>query len=479
MKTILSRPAFVSIIAKEAMSYKQQIKENELITKIRIIRSVKKDHIPVVQVAQAFSCHRNTITNIIGIFEKTVAQKDQQRLLASQTSLSQEELNALYATLLNKSTKPHSHKKAAAINQEQQIVALFIKDKLRVGVNRMLNMLRRRYRGHEALDTANVLALSSGQLRGIYKRNALTTEKVRSYTGEVRHLYDYQTLGCFERLHFDVKYVLDKHSLPENIYQALSGKQIPRYEWNIIDAKSRFRFLAYSYERPAEFGLQFLLFVIQYLRSALIAYDQDIVVGFDNGMEFCGGSKRKEEEWNQLLSVMDARIYSYEPRFDIRKNLIERSHLTDDEELYIPRGMYMGTKALFMKEVSDYQYYWNFQRSHTGIGMDNRTPFEMLKRSGLVGIEKLLNFPVLFLEDVIEALRRCNTPVMLESFAMEHPSVMQKSLTCQKTQRDIENRFCLQDNAQNVLTYYPTYFKCLSKKSIDLCIAMPKFEVMS
>ena len=332
MKTILSRPAFVSIIAKEVMKYKQQIKENELITKIRIIRSVKKDHIPVVQVAQAFSCHRNTIANIISIFEKTVAQKDQQRLLVSQTSLSQEELNALY--------------------------------------------------------TANVRSLSPRQLRGIYKRNALTTEKVRSCTGEIRHLYDYQTLGCFERLHFDVKYVLDKHSLPENIYKALSGRQIPRYEWN------------------------------------------------------------------QILSVMDARIYSYEPRFDIRKNLIERSHLTDDEELYISRGMYMGTKALFLKEVGDYQYYWNFQRSHTGIGMDNRTPFEMLKQSGLVGIEKLLNFPVLFLEDVIDALRRCNTPVMFESFAKEHPSVIQKSLTCQKTQRDVENRFCLPDNAQKVLTYY-------------------------
>lgn len=446
------------------MIYKEQIKENELITKIRIIRSVKKDHIPVVQVAQAFSAHRNTITNIIGIFEKTVAQKDQEHLLASQTSLSREELSALYAALLNKSTKPHSHKKAAAINQEQQIVTLFTKDKLRVGVNRMLHILERRYRGHEELDTANVRSLSSGQLRGIYKRNALFSEKVRSCTGEVRHLYDYQSLGCFEKLHFDVKYVLDKHALPENIYKLLSRRDIPKYEWNIIDAKSRFRFLAYSYERPAEFGLQFLLFVIRYLRSSLIAYDQDIVVGFDNGMEFCGGSKRKEEEWNQILSVMNTGIYSYEPRFDIRKNLIERSHLTDDEELYIPRGMYMGTKTLFMKEVSDYQYYWNFQRFHTGIGMNNRTPFEVLKRSGLVGIEKLLNFPVLFLEDIIDALRRCNNPLMFESFAREHPEVIQKSLSCQKTQRDIENRFSLSTSAQNVLTYYHQLQECTCRQ---------------
>ena len=454
MNIILPRPAFVSIIAKEVMSYKQQIKENELITKIRIIRSVQKDRIPITQVAKAFSCHRNTITNIIGMFEKAVCDKDQQRLLAAHASLSREELKTVYAPMINKSRRPHSHKKSATQSQEQQIVALFTKEKLRVGVNRMRHLLERRYMGHEADDTANVLRLSSGQLRGIYKRNELTAEKIRSCTGEVRHLYDYQSLGCFEKLHFDVKYVLDKHSLPQDIYHILSGKQIPKYEWNIIDAKSRFRFLAYSYERPSEFGLRFLLFVIQYLRSCLIAYDQNIVVGFDNGMEFCAGSKRKEEEWNQILSCVNTAIYSYEPRFDIRKNLIERSHLTDDEELYIPRGIYMKTKHEFVQEVSDYAYYWNFKRPHSGIGMYDKTPFEIVKRSGILGTENLIKFPVLILDEIIDQLRRCNSPVEFESFARMHPANIKETLSCQKTQRDIENRFCLTTDAQNVLTYY-------------------------
>ncbi|OGH18368.1 MAG: hypothetical protein A2770_02730 [Candidatus Levybacteria bacterium RIFCSPHIGHO2_01_FULL_38_12] len=60
------------------------------------------------------------------------------------------------------------------------------------------------------------------------------------------------------------------------------------------------------------------------------------------------------------------------------------------------------------------------------------------------------------MEDAIDALRKCNTLAMFESFVKEHPAIIQKSLTCQKTQRDIENRFCLPDNAQNVLTYYHT-----------------------
>jgi len=65
-----------------------------------------------------------------------------------------------------------------------------------------------------------------------------------------------------------------------------------------------------------------------------------------------------------------------------------------------------------------------------------------------------LQFPVFILEDVIDALRRCTLPLEFESFATEHPTVIQKALTDQKIQRDIENRFLLPTSAQNVLTYY-------------------------
>ena len=340
------------------------------------------------------------------------------------------------------------------MDQEESVKKLFKDHGLKVGSNRMFTILKRHYAGHEQEDEANVLSLTPWQLRGIYNRQELQPEKTRSSNGEVRRLYDYKSLYCFEKLHYDVKYVLDQHALPENIYKLFSHHDIPKYEWNILDAKSRFRFLAYSYQRPSEFGLRFLAFAIQYLRYSLVAYHQKMLIGFDNGMEFCAGSKRKEEEWNQILSTVNAGIYSYNPHFDIRKNLIERSHLTDDEELYIPRGKYMETKEAFMKEARDYLYYWNYQRPHTGIGMSNRTPFEVLKKSGLTGAEKLLSFPVLILEDVIDALRRCMLSIEFEAYAKTHPEQIQKSQTDQKIQRDIENRFYLPANAQNVLTYY-------------------------
>jgi hypothetical protein len=295
---------------------------------------------------------------------------------------------------------------------------------------------------------------SYGKLKGIYKRKALKTKKVRSSNGERRSLYDYRALGCFEKMHYDVKHVLDKHALPEYIYRTLAHKDIPRYEWNIIDAKSRFRFMAYSYDLTAEFGLRFLLFTILYIRSVLVADDRKIEIGVDNGIEFCAGSKRKEDEWNGLLNQISASLYSYEPKFDIRKNLIERSHLSDDEELYIPRGIYMNTKKRFAKEVQDYGYYWNFKRPHSGIGMNNRTPYEVVRQSGLVGTEKLLQFPVLIFDDVIHQLRSCTRHIEFEQYAIANPDIIHRSLTCHKTKMDIEERFNLPSNAQNVLTYY-------------------------
>ena len=440
------------------MAYKQQIKTHELITKVRIIRAVKKDRVPIVQVADSFSCHRNTIRNILALYEN-LSEGEQTRLL--QSSFTNETLFTSYEGLIGKSRKPHSHKRAANQDQEESIKKLFKEDGLKVGSARMFTILKRRYLGHEQEDTTDVLSLTPWQLRGIYKRSALTPEKTRSSNGEIRRLYDYASLSCFEKLHYDVKYVLDQHALPENIYKLFSQKEIPKYEWNILDAKSRFRFLAYSYQRPSEFGLRFLTFAIQYLRSSLVAYEQDMLIGFDNGMEFCGGSRRKEEEWNKILATMKAGVYSYNPHFDIRKNLIERSHLTDDEELYIPRGKYMGTKEAFMQEARDYLYYWNYQRPHSGIEMHNRTPFEVLKQSGLVGAEKLLTFPVLILEDVIDALRRCTLPIEFEAYTKAHPELILKSQTDQKIQRDIQSRFLLSTSAQNVLTYYlfryPTY----------------------
>lgn len=77
--------------------------------------------------------------------------------------------------------------------------------------------------------------------------------------------------------------------------------------------------MAYSKDICAEFGIRFLMTVVQYIRAMTNNHDIHIQVGMDNGSEFCAGSKRKEDELNRLLSTMDASIYTYNPGHDVRK----------------------------------------------------------------------------------------------------------------------------------------------------------------
>jgi predicted DNA-binding protein YlxM (UPF0122 family) len=373
----VSVAAYVQIIPKEAMKYKEQIKTSELITKIRIIRYVLKDHMPVTEVAKSFACHRNTIHNIIRSFGDLIPKEDHRLLLSPGSQCSQAELLERYQQILNKKRIPKTHKKNASIADEQAIVALFNDKKIRVGIDQMKLTLDRRFGNGVGL-----ARLTLGQLRGIYKRNNLKTETTRSSNGERVHLYDYRAIACFQFMHLDVKHILDKHSLPEDIYELLANNGAPIYQWNLMEVKSRTRFMAYSSGLNSEFGFRFLTFAIQWIRSTLHNQDeQHIRIGMDNGLEFCLGSQKKEDEWNRILSVLNASVYQYHPNFDIRKNLIERSHRTDDEALYIPRGIYMTCKQNFHQEVIDYVDYWNRERPHTGISMNRRTPEEVLRQS--------------------------------------------------------------------------------------------------
>jgi hypothetical protein len=60
-------------------------------------------------------------------------------------------------------------------------------------------------------------------------------------------------------------------------------------------------------------------------------------IGFDGGVEFCSASEKKLASWQKRLSPLNVELYQYEGPKDPRKNLIERSHRTDDEEFYIAR----------------------------------------------------------------------------------------------------------------------------------------------
>jgi len=444
-------------LSKEPMSYKHLKKDSQLLTKLRIIRKVLGDGWSKKDTAYSFSCHRNTVLNLVRTFNKSFSPSVQQELLKGHFSLDQ--LESLLAPLKDISTKPHHHPKQATQAQEDRVGEIFSGLKVKVGPKRLLRILKRKFKDKETVSPLDVslAEMKLSLLKGIYKRKSLKIEKIRATGGSYRPLYDYTALSCFEKMHFDTKHLLDKKALPPAFYDYFSTHldTIPKYEWNFIDAKSRFRFMAFSYELNTEYGLKFLLFCLQFLRTIINNINQKITIGEDNGVEFCSGSPLKLSNWNSLLKLLNAEAYAYNPYWDIRKNLIERSHRNDDDEWLIPRGEYIKDEESFLREAKDYWYYQNFEREHGGKGMNDRTPFEVLETSNLLGVNQLLKFPILILDHHVDALRKCTEPLLFEHEVKLAEEKREGVLLDPKTLLDISSKYdFFVPNAQKVLTYY-------------------------
>ena len=451
------------ILPKEIMSYKQAKKGNQLLTKIRIIRAVEKDGCRTKDVAESFRCHRNTVANLIGSFYKNLDDASRYRLL--HCSLSKVELERLAAPMLDIPPIPLNHPKMVGIDGEYELMKMHAQKK--VGVDRLLTHLHRipaarlpkafMVNGKPSLPT-------KGQLKGVYSRNGLRVSKARAKNGERRPLYDYRTLSCFESLHFDTKVITDAHALPAATYNYFIAnyKKIPKYEWNIIDAKSRTRFIAYSFHLSAEYGLRFLILVLQHLRTYLLDPSQEISVWVDNGIEFAGGSTIKLKQINDILSPLNATLNAYQPHFDVRKNLIERSHRSDDEEFFVPLGPYLKTTDDFIHHAKEYTAYWNTKRPHSGIGMNNLTPKEKLNSCQLPFTDQILSFPTFIIEHHLPIIRSTTEPLLaraqLNKLEQQHFIKHQTYHLDQKVRTDAVLQYVfLDENAQKVLTEHRSY----------------------
>lgn len=268
--------------------------------------------------------------------------------------------------------------------------------------HRKLNYGHKRLFGHlkrQGYDTENTYTLS--KIKGVYKRRDLKTKKIRTVNGERRPLYNYEEIGAFEYMQYDTKEIADKHSLPKEIYEKFKFKdEFPKFQWTIIDVKTKTRFLAWSYSLSAFFGFCFLKFVIFWIRAHGIL--GKIHFQIDGGPEMCSASKRKLRRWNERLVKYNVEVYDTEGT-QWKQNLVERSHRTDDEEFYCPRGEFIQTKTDFLIEGQQWIFYQN-NRASQGINMNGLSPCEKLEELGIYNAQQLCNFPCLILEDYFNAL---------------------------------------------------------------------------
>lgn len=390
------------------------------------------------------------------IYESMAPPAFRQKILSG-SHFSLEEIEGLCQFLLPQSRKPRSHKTQVDMSTEAKILSDFFT--LHVGSKKLLMILSRKGEAREH-------NLTLWKIRWVYKRNHLRVQKIRTKNGETRALYNYRTLWAFEDIHYDTKEIADQKSLPEWVYKNLKyNENLPIYEWNIMDMASRSRFIAYSRGKSSTFWLMFIVLVISHLRYCGVATAEwwwhHIRLHTDWWAEFFSGSEKKQKEWNDLLSLLDASIDCYNPNWDIRKNVIERSHRSDDEEFLIPFGESMKTKEQFMIQAQEYSDYWNMKRPHSWHGMDGRTPEEQLIKRGLptTQVKRILQFKVLHLDESFSLLQEHIEYFYLQRDLRNLTDTTKNPLWREDRKGIIDcitkyPEKILQDYAQNVLTYY-------------------------
>jgi len=292
-------------------------------------------------------------------------------------------------TLEDGNKTPHHQPKKT----KEQLEELVLKVRKKTGYGKI------RLRKHLKLEYG--LTMSENTIRRILKRGKVKKQVYKRSKRASKPLYDYEALIPFEEGQIDTKYIDDFGALGPMVFN-LRRYNLPLYQWTYVCAKTKLRFLAYSYQLTASHGQLFIALILLWLRACGI--DTEIHLQGDNGMELCAGSKKKEEKLNELLRPWKAHFRSIPAGKKYLQGIVERSHRTDDEEFYRPHLENIQAKELFLQKAQMWQDTYNMLRPSWGRGMNGKTPLQKLKQSAILIPEKLLHFPVLCLDDIL------NTP---------------------------------------------------------------------
>lgn len=244
------------------------------------------------------------------------------------------------------------------------------------------------------------LTIAEDTVKAVLRRNKVKKKKVRTANKRSRPLYDYEHLLPFAEMQVDTKYVLDLDALPEEVYGHILKYNLPKYEYNIIDAATRIRFTAYAHELSASFGWFFITFVVNWLRMHGISHH--IHIQADNGAEFCSGSKKKESTLNELLKYMNTSFNSIPAGKKYLQGIVENSHRHDDEQFLSIHPLRVRSTSGFIRKAQQWQDTWNTARRSQGICMNNLTPLKKLKQKDDTISSNIVSFPTFLLDDIFK-----------------------------------------------------------------------------
>jgi hypothetical protein len=211
--------------------------------------------------------------------------------------------------------------------------------------------------------------------------------------------YHWDQIIPFEETEMDTKEILDKRTLPAEIYRYVNKSPfIPRYQWTIIDVVTRIRFLAWSYSRDWLCAQVFAKMIVWWLRLFGISWKVNLWT--DGGTEFnaamFGAFQRTVKNFWKPLGVDRKIIRKGHPEDN---PFVERSHQTDDYEFYIPYLLKIKNEENFLRLGAWWIKVGNLIRSHMGI--NNMTPYQKLVSLGYSIPEKFCLSPPLILDYLV------------------------------------------------------------------------------
>ena len=180
----------------------------------------------------------------------------------------------------------------------------------------------------------------------------------------------------------DVKDVRDADTLPKEVYEHLIDRGLPRYQWTAIDVRTRTKFLCYSHRLSFTLGLKFWLVLTSWLRSHGLSHK--LYYQTDWGNEFGGPHLWKiERTQRNIFNPWNAQLLRIRKGQWKDNAYVERTHRTDDEELYVPYLTEMNNQQQHFKKTWAYVWDFNTARPHEGYNMQGKTPCQAVKKLGL------------------------------------------------------------------------------------------------
>ena len=269
--------------------------------------------------------------------------------------------------LTDRSKAPHRRPRQTPAPVEERVLAA--RNQTHLGPKSRLSGRLARYEG---------LEVSWATIRHIVRQSrqsGLVPPFGRRRPSTPRPFVDWYAAHPFEIVQVDLKYIRDQKALTKSEILFLDDQAIPNFQWGALDVTSRFKLLAYSRERTWTNGLCFYLWTIAWLRSHGVT--APITFTVDHGEEFGGNSWLKIQELRKLIAGFGCKLVQNHKGHPEENAHLERSHLTDDREFYIPRVLSLTSEHTLLDEALGYLYYYNNVREHSSL--DYRTPFQALK----------------------------------------------------------------------------------------------------